>query len=218
MSAKRNWRTSVVLAASFLGGAALGGGANVAVAAPPAESSPTAAPHMCRSRYAGPCFEGQPDLALTASLVAAGGGAERFSADKALAAMVGEKVARAEVAKLTRQYGLHKVGRWFDVFNFVVRDAVQIATKAGIKVPRGKLKGKALAAALVKTGTVDQTFYIEFLLDKLVSHRIHEKVMDDIDDLFGPTANANYHRISNQAMYDLAHALGARHVKLCAFH
>jgi hypothetical protein len=42
--------------------------------------------------------------------------------------------------------------------------------------------------------------------------------MDDIDLRFGPAANRDYHRISNQAMYDLAHALGAKRVKLCAFH
>jgi hypothetical protein len=56
------------------------------------------------------------------------------------------------------------------------------------------------------------------MLDKAISHNIHERVMDDIDRKFGLTADADYHRISNQAMYDLAHALGAKSVKLAGFH
>ncbi|MBV9868757.1 MAG: hypothetical protein JO316_25650 [Abitibacteriaceae bacterium] len=174
--------------------------------------------YQCHSRYAGPCFPGQPALPVAASVVAAGGGPTHFSAAKALTAMSGAKVTQAEVAKLTKQYGAANVTTWLKVFDFVVADAVQVATKAGVKFPPGHLKGKALASTLVKTGLDHNTFYIELLLDKMVSHRVHEKVMDDIDTHFGPTADAQYHRISNQAMYDLAHALGAKQVKLCTFH
>jgi hypothetical protein len=174
--------------------------------------------HSCYSRYAGPCFQGQPALKLTASLVAAGGGSTHFSSAKALTAMVGAKMAKAEVAKLSKQYGHDKTASWLAVFDFTVRDALRIARQGGVKLPHGSLKGKALAAALVKTGLNQKTFYIEFLLDKIVSHRIHEKVMDDIDGRFGGYADANYHRISNQAMYDLAYALGYQSVKLCKFH
>ena len=70
------------------------------------------------------------------------------------------------------------------------------------------------AVALDKDGT----FYTEFLLDKAVSNAIHHKVMDDIDAKFGVEADGTYHQITNQAMYDLAQALGAKKVKLAEFH
>jgi hypothetical protein len=179
---------------------------------------PADAHASCSSRYAGPCYQGNPDLGLASSLAAAGGGAVHFSAGQALASMVGRSLATKEVANLTRQYGKARIGTWIQVFNYVVVDSVRIAGKSGIRLPAGRLRGRALAGALVRAGISDNTYYIEYMLDKLVSHRIHEKVMDDIDAKFGPRANADYHRISNQAMYDLAHALGARGVKRCEFH
>ena len=42
--------------------------------------------------------------------------------------------------------------------------------------------------------------------------------MDAIDAKYGKGADANYHKISNQAFYDLAQALGAKSVKLASFH
>ncbi len=42
--------------------------------------------------------------------------------------------------------------------------------------------------------------------------------MDDIDQKYGAAADANYHRIANQAHYDLAQALGVTTVKLAVFH
>ena len=56
------------------------------------------------------------------------------------------------------------------------------------------------------------------MLDKLVSHKIHEAVMDAIDAQYGAKADANYHRIADQAHYDLAQALGAKSVMLAAYH
>jgi len=42
--------------------------------------------------------------------------------------------------------------------------------------------------------------------------------VDDIDAKYGASADANYHKLSNQAMYDLAQALGAKSVMLASFH
>ncbi len=42
--------------------------------------------------------------------------------------------------------------------------------------------------------------------------------MVSIDDQYGAKADANYHRIADQAHYDLAQALGAKTVKLAACH
>lgn len=172
-----------------------------------------------QSRYAGPAYTGAPKLNLTASLVNAGGGPGKFSTAKAVTAIAGTKLVNAEIAKLTKQYGKEKVGQWIEVGDFAVADALKIATAAGVKLPGGKMTGKALGGSLVQLGLgKDNVFYVEFMLDKLLTHDIHNKVMDDIDAKFGHAADATYHKISNQAYYDLAHALGMKKVKLADFH
>ena len=86
-------------------------------------------------------------------------------------------------------------------------------------LPAPTLAGHALAATLVKAGLDSHgTFYTEYLLDKAVTHGIHVAVMNDIDTKYGPSADTNYHRITNQAMVDLAHALGAKSVKVASLH
>lgn len=170
------------------------------------------------SRYGGPVYSGPPALNVTASLVAAGGGADNFSTATALTAMVGPDLVKAEVGKLTGQYGADRVGSWLKVFDFAVKDGLAIATKAGVTLPAGDLSGKALAGALVQAGIYKRTFYVENMLDKAVSHPIHDQVMDDIDKQFSPAADADYHRITNQAMYDVGKALGVKRLKLAKFH
>jgi hypothetical protein len=172
-----------------------------------------------KSRYSGPVYSGKPMLKVTAALVNAGGGPANFSTAKAVTAIAGAKLTNAEVAKLTKQYGQDKVGDWIKVGDFAVADALKIATAAGVKLPASKTTGKALGAQLVKL-VLDKhsTFYVEYMLDKLLTHGIHDKVIDDIDVKFGKAADSNYHKISNQAYYDLAHALGMNKVKLADFH
>ena len=171
------------------------------------------------SRYGGPTYEGSPALAVTASFVKAGGGAAHFSSARALTSMLGAKLTQAEVAKLSKQYGKEAVATWIKVGDFAVADALKIATKAGVKLPAATLSGKKLAQTMVGAGLdKDKTFYTEFLLDKALSHKIHMKVMDDIDAKFGEPADASYHKITNQAFYDAAQALGAKDVKLASFH
>lgn len=172
-------------------------------------------------RFGGPVYSGAPNLAATASLVAAGGGAADYSTAKALTSMVGSDLVNAEVKKLTKQYGVADTTQWLKTFDFAVKDSLKIATAAGVKLPEPPLSGKPLAAALVKAGTTDQgTFEIEYLLDKAVSHKIHVQVMNDIDAApgFGKRNDLMYHVISNQAFYDMAQALGATSVKLSAIH
>ena len=166
----------------------------------------------------GVTYKGAPNLQAAISLVVAGGPAGHFSVVKAITAMAGAKVAKAEVAKLTKQYGADKVASFVAVQNFAVDDAVKIATAAKVPFPSPKLKGAALAKTVVGLGLVNGTYYEGTQLDHLVTNKIHEAVMDDIDQKFGAEADANYHRIANQAHYDLAQALGAKTVKLAVFH
>jgi len=185
-----------------------------ATAALAALAGTTVAPAHAHSRYGGSSYSGAPALTVTASLVQAGGGAAKYSTAKALSAIAGSKLAKAEVAKLTKQYGKAKMASFLQVGDFAVKDALRLATKAGVKLPKANLSGTKLASTLVSAGLEkDKTFNIELLLDKAITHKIHEQVMDDIDKKFGGNADANYHRISNQAFYDLGHALGAKSVK-----
>lgn len=166
----------------------------------------------------GVAYTGAPDLQGAISLVTAGGPAGHFSLVTALTALAGAKTANAEVAKLTKQYGAAKVGSFVAVQNFAVNDAVKIAMAAGVKFPSPMVHGTALAKRVVMLGLVDGTYYEGTQLDHLVTHKIHEQVMGDIDAKFGAAADANYHRIADQAHYDLAQALGATTVKLAAYH
>lgn len=170
-------------------------------------------------RYGGPAYMGAPNLAATVELVQDGGGVKNFSFVKALTAMVGPKLVKAEVAKLTKQYGDKNIDQWVKTWDFAVPDAVAVATKAGVKLPPpAHLSGKQLAAALVKVGSTSGAFWTGDMLDHTISNKVHNAVMDDIDAKYGQAADAEYHKITNQAMYDLAHALGANSVKLAAFH
>lgn len=180
--------------------------------------------HMgMQGRFGGPVYTGPPALSVTSSLVAAGGGADHYSTAAALVSMVGKDTVDAEVAKLQKQYGKADVQNWLATFDYAVTDALKHATDAGVKLPApdSMMTGKHLATALVSAGTAkDGTFQIEYLLDKAVSHPIHNAVMDDIDNnpSFGKHDDLMYHTISNQAFYDLAQALGAKNVKLASLH
>jgi hypothetical protein len=168
----------------------------------------------------GPAYTGTPDLKTTSALVAAGGGAETWSTAKALTAMVGPTVVRTEVAKLQKQYGKANVASWLAVSDYSTRKAGAIATAQGVQFPEAPatLTGHKLAVALVTLGSGTGTFYNGTMLDHLVTHGIHSAVMDAIDVKYGTAADANYHRISNQAFVDMAHALGASSIKLASYH
>ena len=166
----------------------------------------------------GPAYTGAPDLQATISLVTVGMDGGHFSIAKALTNLAGADVTNAEIAKLTKQYGKAAVDSYVTVQNFAVDDAVQKATAAKVAFPKPELSGKPLAVRITTLGLVDGTYYEGVMLDHLLTHDIHEAVMGDIDLKYGMAADANYHRVANQAHVDLAHALGATTVKLAAYH
>lgn len=186
------------------------------LAAGQSQSNPT-------NMFGGPAYLGQPNLELTAALVKAGGGPENFSTSQALTSMLGQSTVKKEVAKLNKQYGQEAVQNWLNGTNAVVEDALKIASKKGITLPEAPsdLTGHKLAKALVKAGTgPDGTFWAGHLYDKLVSHDIHNAVMGKVNTnpKLGVDFDRNVHKITNQAFYDAAHALGAKQVKLASLH
>ena len=163
-------------------------------------------------------YMGPPNLRIASSLVYAGGSPQKFSIVTALRNLAGKKVANDELLKLTRQYGPGKIASFVKVQNFAVDQAVRDAVAAGITLPAPTLQGKALAVAVTKVGLQGGTYYEGVMLDHLVSNKIHVAVMQAIDAQYGTKADANYHRIADQAHYDLAQALGATSVQLAAYH
>lgn len=171
--------------------------------------------------YGGPVYHGQPALKVTAALVKAGGGAANFSFPKALVAMLGEKTVNAEAAKLTKQYGKKQVDMWLNGMTYAVKEGLRQATAAGVKLPAAPadLTGTKLAATLVKAGlSSNDTFWAGLMFDHALSHKLHDAVMANINQTKGGFHDMVVHKITNQAMYDVAHALGMNHVRLATLH
>jgi hypothetical protein len=160
------------------------------------------------SRFSGPgVYTGKPALQVTLSMIEAGGGPANFQSTTLLKTLTGAKF-NAEVAKLTKQYGKQKVGNFVTVFNFVINDSLRIVKAKGVALPStpdpDPHNGPALAKALWSAGQTGNGFNVEVMLDRAVSHPIHDQVMDDIDKKYGIAADADYHAVLNTAMNDLA--------------
>lgn len=166
------------------------------------------------TRFSGSCcvYTGAPSLALTLSMVEAGGGPSSFNTVTLLKTLTGP-LFDAEVTKLTKQYGKDQVAQFLKTFDFVVNDSLRIVTAKKVQLPSqpnpNPKDGKALAAALWSAGQSGEGFNVELMLDRLVSHPIHVQVMTDIDGKYGLAADAQYHAILTTAMKDLA---GAYHL------
>ena len=160
------------------------------------------------SRFSGPgVYTGQPALAVTLSMVIAGGGPSNFQTLTLVKALAGDKT-DAEVASLKKKFGDQKVTNFVTIFPFVVSDSLKIAKAKGVALPDkpnpDPKDGEALAGALWAAGQTGHGFNVEVMLDRAVSHPIHEQVMTDIDAKYGIAADADYHAVLNQAMHDLA--------------
>jgi hypothetical protein len=166
------------------------------------------------SRFSGPgVYTGAPALPVTLSMVVAGGGPAHFQTTTLVGVLAGPK-AGPEVASLTKKFGATKVGNFVKVFNYVVADTLKIVTAKKIALPKtpnpNPSNGKALAAALWGAGQTGKGFNVEVMLDRAVSHGIHDQVMTDIDAKYGLAADADYHAVLNQAMHDLASVYGLK--------
>lgn len=166
------------------------------------------------SRFSGPgVYTGAPALPVTLSMIEAGGGPSNFSTLTLVHTLAGDKTS-AEVASLKKQFGDEKVGNFVKVFDFVVADSLRIVKEKNIALPAAAMPdpkdGKALSAALWGAGQTGKGFNVEVMLDRAVSHGIHDQVMDDIDKKYGIAADADYHAVLTQAMNDLASVYGLK--------
>jgi hypothetical protein len=160
------------------------------------------------SRFSGPgVYTGPPALPVTLSMIVAGGGPSDFSTLTLVKRLAGAKT-DAEVASLKAKFGDQKVTNFVTVFNFVVSDALSIVKAKGVALPSTPKPdpndGEALAGALWAAGQTGHGYNVEVMLDRAVSHPIHDQVMKDIDAKYGIATDADYHAVLTQAMQDLA--------------
>jgi hypothetical protein len=159
------------------------------------------------ARFGGSVYTSRPKLANTLALVVAGGGPDAFSARTLFAVLFGDG-ATAEEAKLIKRFGVPSFERYVKTFDFVVADSLKLLDAGGDALPRvpapNPKNGAALAAALYEDGEDPSAgFNVEYMLDRLVTHAVHVRVMDDIDANAGASADAQYHRITQQLFADL---------------
>jgi hypothetical protein len=205
-------------AAAALAAASLAtvGGAHAASAQPVPMHLSTPAPYSttvgAHARYSKARVNmGAPNFALLTALVAAGGGAEAFDAQKLLGDLAGSSPpTQSASANLTRRVGAAQMSVFAKTFAFFIRDARAQATTAGMTLPATPVPdprdGRALAAALYAAGVSPRgAFDVEYMLDTLVTHVIHVEVMNDIDadPELGPSADRTFHEILAQAVRDL---------------
>lgn len=170
--------------------------------------------------FGGASYHGEPALAVTAALVEAGGGPNNFSFASALVHMLGTEVVNAELAKLTEQYGADAVNTFVGGMDLAIKLSLKHASDAGVTLPQpAQLTGVELAKTLVRAGTApDGAFWSGYLFDRAISHALHNRVMADINATAGYEADHTTHKILNQAMFDVAQALGMHDVKLASLH
>jgi hypothetical protein len=160
--------------------------------------------------FGGPAYTGQPDVDLNSSFIGAGGGPYNFDIKEALGRMGGHVWAENEMLNLQSQFGAQAVQEWRDTFQFAVLDSYLIAKKNGINISwEPTYTGALLGERVVEAGqNGDHNFNSNFFMDKTVSGDIHHQVMRDIWVMNGRLSLRDFHRITNQAMTDLAHQLG----------
>lgn len=162
------------------------------------------------NRFGGPSYFGTPAVDVTAAFIKAGGGAGSFSMVRAFSSMIGDTVLQSELGKLRARFGDRDTDRFVHIFDFAVSDAWKRAGENNLVLPApGALEGHDLAQAIVTTGTTDSRyFFTGFLLDKLLTHKVHQQVLSDIDVKYGANDNETFNTIANAFFVDLAHQIG----------
>jgi len=159
-------------------------------------------------------YHGAPDLALTAALVQAGGGAQHFDGARLLAALAGPALPR-ELAALHGRHGT-MADDFVPLLNFAINDTLGLATKHGVQLPPANpspADRTALVRAVWDAGhAAGGSWDVGIFLERLMTHPIHHELMHDLDTnpTVGPQRNAIFHEMLAETFTDLArmHHLG----------
>lgn len=156
-------------------------------------------------------YYGTPDLALTAQMLDAGGGAAKFSSHVLFLYLAGPH-ADDEATSLVGRFGASNVTQFFATFDEFVRLAAVQVQEQHIELPApAKVSGSVLAQQLYQAGVMpDSRFDVGYMLEHLLSRPIHVTLMNEVnaDPAFGKAKNASFHEILTAAMQDLHAAYG----------
>jgi hypothetical protein len=183
-----------------------------AASAQPAMPSP---PPLHPGAVAAPMTGGSPAPAAAGRFGSAGpySGVRSFDSSKLMSALAGDHT-QAEVASLQQRYGADQVKSFLNVFDFAAGQFARYVAAGGLSWPAAPVpdpaNGKGLTVYLYRLGLPPGgRFDVEYLLDRLFSHDVHVKVMDEIDANFGRAADANFHAVLGRALVDLNATYGS---------
>ncbi len=154
-------------------------------------------------------YYGKPDLALTAAMIAAGGGVQHFDAAR-LSTMLTAQHHDLEFARLEDRYGKERVNAYFATFNAFIDDAIRLTKPDHVRMPRPNPllvhNSYELAASLRAAGVMpDGRFDVGYFIEHLVSRPMHKQLMAAANaaPTIGPARNADFHVILTAEMDDL---------------
>ena len=173
----------------------------LATAAAPAAARADA----CQARFSNaPCYTGAPNLALARSFVDAAGGLGHTSTKTLLGVLAGSHLSAVQQA-MEAKYGKDAFADFITASDFAMQDSAETLASLHFTLPAKGMPspkdGKALFAALWSAGVYPKGSYdYEYMLDHMLGHATHAKVMDDIDAKYGKKFDAYYHVIFNAVM------------------
>ncbi len=137
-----------------------------------------------------------------------------FDGPKLIGALGGDHT-QAEIGSLQERFGADQVEVVPERIHLRGRPVRALrgrrpAVVAGASPVPDPGNGKGLTLYLYGLGVPPGgRFNVEYLLDRLFSHAVHVKVMDEIDANFGPAADANFHAVLSRALVDLNASYGS---------
>jgi hypothetical protein len=155
-------------------------------------------------------YHGQPDLALTVSVVTAGGGPQSFSTLRLLRSVAGPNLAR-ELRVLKNRHGAQAVADMPVTLDFLIDDALRVVTAKHIVLPAPNpppASRHALVRAMWFAGVSHNSFDVGTMLERMLSHQVHHAIMADTDanPSIGHARNESAHILLAEMMNDLAAA------------
>jgi len=178
----------------------------------------TLVPSVCEARggYGGPRYTASTDFPTTIALLDAGGGPERFSPAWALRKLVGHKLVDDEIATLNASYGPPDVREFFTVFKFAMDDAARLERDYRVHYPPPALSGPRLASQVFRDGVVGRRLETGYLFDHLFTPRVTDRVLSDIDRVYGSRDDENFQRIGDALFVDLARVSGIHNIEIAS--
>jgi hypothetical protein len=171
-------------------------------------AAPAVRADTCQARFSNaPCYEGPPNLKLARSFIGAAGGPGHTSTMTLLSLLAGSRLPAVQAA-MEAKYGKDAFADFLTSSDFAMQDSAATLASLHFTLPAAGAPspkdGKAMFAALWAAGVYPNGSYdYEYMLDRMLGHATHAKVMDDIDAKYGKKFDAYYHVIFNALMENI---------------